>query len=382
MRANDVTPERLRGLAAHDGAGKVLSVFVNLDPREFGTQPARAAQIRSVIDRAGRVVEGERGLSHDEHMALRADLRRVEEELGGGPDVSGARALAVFASSPSGLFEMLRLPAPIEHAPVVADTPCVEPVAALEHETTWAVVLVNRQFARLLYGSRDTLEELALVESDVHGQHQQGGWSQARYQRSVEKDVQDHLKDVANVTFRALEHRLPDGVLVGGPEEIITTFEGHLHPYLRERLAGRLNIDVENSAPDDVRAAAAEQIDAATRRREDELLAQLKQRLARNASDAPAAAALADVLEALTEQRVATLLLDDGTSAPGAVCPQCGLLAAHGGACPADGTPMRECEDVLQHAIDRAVAQSASVVVLRDRPDLGPHEHVAAILRF
>src|SRR5256885_9916650 len=48
-----------------------------------------------------------------------------------------------------------------------------------------------------------------LFRSDeVHGQHDQGGWSQARYQRSVEKEVHDHLKRTAEVAFRRFQ-RLP-----------------------------------------------------------------------------------------------------------------------------------------------------------------------------
>ena len=113
MRANDVTPERLRHLASATGRGKVLSLFVNLDPSEFGTIPARASQVRSVLDRAARVVrEADDGLTHDERTALRADLERVEAELEGAPAAAGARGLAVFASSQAGIFEALRLPVP------------------------------------------------------------------------------------------------------------------------------------------------------------------------------------------------------------------------------------------------------------------------------
>ena len=42
----------------------------------------------------------------------------------------------------------------------------------------------------------------------------------------------------------------------------------------------------------------------------------------------------------------------------------------------------RDPDDVLPDAVDRALAQDAAVVLLRERPDLGPHEHVAAVLRF
>jgi peptide chain release factor subunit 1 len=382
MLANDVTPARLRRLATASGDGKVLSVFINLDPREFATPPARATQVRSVIDRAGRAVNDEQGLSHGEREALKADLQRIQQELEGGPDLSGARGLAVFASSPSGLFEVLRLPSPVEHDPVVADTPYVEPVAALGHDDRWAVLLANRQLARLLYGSRDNLEEIALVESDVHGQHQQGGWSQARYQRSVDQDVKAHLKDVAEVTFARLARRLPTGILVATPDELGADLEHHLHPYLQERIVGKLSVDVEHAPVDEVRVKASERIDEAARAQEDELLGRLKEGLSRSGPEGRGAAGLEATLQALTEQRVEALLLDEGTSVAGVVCPQCGWLGVSGDECPADGTKTEHRHDILPDAVDRAIAQSARVHVLRDRPDLGPHEHVAAVLRF
>jgi hypothetical protein len=38
--------------------------------------------------------------------------------------------------------------------------------------------------------------------------------------------------------------------------------------------------------------------------------------------------------------------------------------------------------DVVEAAVGRAVTQSAQVLVLDDRPELGPHRHIAAVLRF
>ena len=43
------------------------------------------------------------------------------------------------------------------------------------------------------------LHEVISFGDDVHGRHDQGGWSQARYQRSVQEDVGHHLRHVARV---------------------------------------------------------------------------------------------------------------------------------------------------------------------------------------
>ena len=380
MQVNDITPERLRRLAeARPTGGQVLSVFVNLDPAQFATPPARDTQVRSVLDAASRQVRERGDLPHDVREALKEDLHRIEDTLLNGLDAKGAHALAVYASKPAGLFEVFKIAEPVEHEPVIADSACLEPIARMATAERWCVLLANRRVARLFCGNGHALEELALIEDDVHGQHKQGGWSQARYERSVDKDVQDHLRHAAEVAFERLRDDLPTGLLVGGPEELLGDLKDKLHPYLRERVVGRVSIDVENATGDDVRAAAAEQIDAAQRRHDDEGLARLAEETARAGR---AAGGLPGVLAALTEQRVETLLVDEGFRAPGVVCPQCGWLGTDGASCPADGTATQRCEDIVEEAVERALTTSAGVRVLRDRPELASHGHIAALLRF
>jgi peptide chain release factor subunit 1 len=382
MLANDITRDRLRRLAEADAGGaKVLSLFLNLDPREFATPPARSTEVRSLLDRAGRLVRDEsEQLTHEQKESLKGDLERIAAELGNGGGTKGAHGLAIFSCSAAGLFEMLRLAEPVDHEPVISDGPYLAPLSSIGEHGQWCVVLVNRRTARLFCGSSDTLDEVALVDDGVRNRHDQGGWSQSNYQRSVDKDVQDHLKHVAEVVFEQMKQELPEGVLVGGPQETVADFEGTLHPYLRERLAGRIDIDVENTSPEDVRRAAAQRIAAAAREREDQALARLAELFGSNGR---AASGLADVLVAVHEQRVETLLVDRGYTAPGVCCPQCGFLGGKGfRECPADGTPTERRDDIVEAAIERAITQSANVHVLRDRPELASHGHIAAILRF
>jgi peptide chain release factor subunit 1 len=383
MQANDITRERLRRLAGTRASeGKVISIFLNLDPREFATAPARGTEVRSVLDRAARLVREVESLDHDARTALRADLERVQSELtNGGLDAKGAHGLAIFASGPIGLFEVLKLAEPVDHDPVIADRPFIEPLSAIGAPQRWCVLLVNRRTARVFCGPGSALEELELIEDDVHGQHDQGGWSQARYQRSVDKEVADHLRHSAEVAFSLLKDDLPAGILVGAPQELAKDFEAELHPYLRERLAGRLDIDVEHSSPEDVRRAAQPAIEAAARSAQDAALERLAE--AFGAGTGRAASGLDDVLVAVHEQRVEILLVDAGFKAPGVECPVDGWLSAQDVAtCPADGSATEPRADVVETAIARAVIQSADVQVLRDRPELASHGHIAAVLRF
>jgi peptide subunit release factor 1 (eRF1) len=388
MQANDITSERLRRLAGiRAGDAKVLSLFVNLDPRQFAIPAARRTEVRSLLDRAARRVRDENGLSHAAQASLRSDLERLETEFGaGGLDAKGARGLAIFTASALDLFEVLKLPEPVEHGPVIAATPFIEPLSAIGTPERWCALLVNRRVARLFCGPGAALAEIALeeiehIEDDVSGRHDQGGWSQPNHQRSIDKDADDHLRRAAQVAFEHLKHDLPAGLLLGAPPEVASALESHLHPYLRDRVAGRLDVDVEHASADEVGRAAAPRIEAAAREREDAAVARLIE--AFSGGPGRAVGGLPEVLAVLHEQRVETLLVEAGFAAPGVRCPTCGWLGADETAeCPADGSATEHVDDIVEAAVERALTQAADIHVLRDRAELASHGRIAAILRF
>ncbi|MEA2473417.1 MAG: peptide chain release factor subunit 1 [Thermoleophilaceae bacterium] len=383
MQTNELNSDLLRRLAdLHPEGARVLSLFLNLDPSEFATPPARATEVRSLIDQAERRArEIEPSLSHDEKMAVREDIARASDHLSR-LSVDGAHGLAVFACGPADLFEVIKLPRPIDTRAVVDDSPFVEPLAELAMRGSWCVLLVNRQVARMLRGSPEHLEELPPVEDEVHGRHDQGGWSQARYQRSVEEEARSHLKRAAEVAFRRFQRSPFDCILLGGPEETVGEFEGILHPYLRERVAGRFRIDVENTTPDQIREAAAPVIDEIDERREREALDRLEEGVA---TGGRGAAGLDETIGVLNERRVEILLLGERFDAAGVLCRRCGWLGTDSSLteCPADGGPLEPRENITENAIELAILQSASVLRVRHHAErLEARGSIGAVLRY
>ncbi|HMJ35956.1 MAG TPA: Vms1/Ankzf1 family peptidyl-tRNA hydrolase [Baekduia sp.] len=380
--ATDITTDRLRELAeTRTAQGKVLSVFINLDPREFATPPARATEISSVMDEAGRAIRDHGTLTHAERTALEHDVERVRAQLRNGLDTEGARGLAVFASELAGLFEILKLPRPVPHKVAISDHPCVEPLARIGAGELWWLVLVDRRRVRLLAGTIDGLVEVWRQDDDVPGKHDQGGLSQARYQRSVEKEVDDHLRAVNAELQRRIKANRVAGILLGGPKETVAHLEQMLHADVAKCLKGRFDVDVWNSSTDEVLNAARAVLDELTARRDRELQQRIDEGLG---TGGRAAAGLNEVLTAVHERRVDTLVVQDGFTAKGTRCPQCGWLGVSaGGQCPADGTMTEAVDDVVEIAVARAFAQDARV---RYRPatDLWLEQKgsIAALLRF
>ena len=379
MAANTLDRGRLRRLAdVRPERGRVLSVFMNLDPAQFGTAPARATAITSIVNDAARRVQECEGLEHDEREWLRADVERVREALQAGDIAAdGARAVAVYACAPEDLLEVVTLRMPVPSRVVVERTPFVEPLVAQGDGERWVVVLANRRSARIFQGSGRDVEETDRIEDEVHRQHDQGGWSQLNYQRSVEKDVYDHMTHVADVLFGIYKGRGFDRLLIGGPDEILNDVERHLHRYLRERIVGRMHLDVENSGIDDVRSAVAEELERYETQREREALDRLTEGVGRGTRGA---GGLADVLAALNEGRVETLLMADGFSSAGLRDTETGMLYAEQGA-PGDRRVER-VPDVVEPAIEKAIEQSARVLRVSRHDDLGPLGGIGAVLRY
>jgi peptide subunit release factor 1 (eRF1) len=385
--ATDITTDRLRELAETRSAqGKVLSVFINLDPREFATPPARATEISSVLDSAARTIRDADGLTHDERTALHADLERVRTAMRNGVDTKEARALAVFASQPAGLFEILKLPRPVDHRVAISETPCVEPLARIGTGELWWLVLVDRKHARLLAGTVDGLVELWRHEDDVLGRvdsdrHDQDGRSEKRYERGVEKEVDVHLRGVATELARRLRDVRVAGILLGGPKETTGHLESLLHADVAKCVKGHVDVDVWNSGADAVLAAARPVLDELTAQRDTELLAKIDEGLGKGGR---AVSGLSDVLTAAHERRIDTLVIQEGFTAKGTRCPQCGWMGVSaGGQCPADGTMTDVVDNIVEAAVGRAFGQDARVRYLAvDNEAIEMKGSIAALLRF
>jgi len=352
MAANTITSGRLRRLAeVHPERGLVLSVFFNLDPSEFGTPAARATEVNSVVTAAAHKVDEAGELEHDVRQALRSDVERVRQVLRASDiATNGTHGLAVFACGPAELLEVVRLPYPVESRAVVDSHPCVEPLVRSSSSERWCVLLVNRRTARIFTGTADGLEEVDHIEGDTHRQHDQGGWSQSNYQRSVEQEKLNHLGHALATLFARFKRRPFDHLVVGAPDELVAEVEERLHPYLRGRLAGRVGIDVENSSPADVRAAAAAVVERHVAGVEREALDRMAQGIGRGDRGVSGPDA---VMEALEQARVEILLLAPDFDAP-----------------------------ELDDALEKAIRQSAQVLVVRHHDDLVMHAGIGAVLRF
>jgi peptide chain release factor subunit 1 len=378
---NDVTREALRSLAEIRAEQEtVLSLYLNLDPERFATLRARTTEIDSLLDDAHRKIEtGER--PHAELMALRGALERAREILTVDQSwAEDAQAVVLFICEPLELEQLLRLPHPIDTAALVADEPFIAPLTELAPAGSVCVALVDERHARILRGSPEQLEEAAKVRDPVHGRNDQGGWSQARYQRSQHEDVEAHLRHVARVLHDMLKEDPYEHLLIACTEPLWPRVLAHLHPDVRARVHDeRLSLDVGDAGIEDIVAATDAALESDRRAHQEAVLAELREHVGRNLRAALGPDA---VLLALVERRVQALLYEKDLQVAGVRCPRCGWMGVEGESCPNDGGPLEQRASILEDAVQSALSQSAEVLPLQDRPDLRPFEGIAATLRF
>src|SRR3954464_7226608 len=201
--ADLVTWSTLRQLAGSGGAtGCGASLYLNLDPSEVPTAGDAQTRINALLSGAEKV--DRKNLTHEQRAALKADFERIARWFDDDFERDGAHGVVVFAAGLDNFWAALSLPEPVParfnvgHELYLA--PLV-PVVARADGTIVAVVGREQDDRVRLRAGR--LEEIGDYSEETPGRHDQGGWSQARYQRHIDKLVQDHIKDVAEVLDRS-----------------------------------------------------------------------------------------------------------------------------------------------------------------------------------
>jgi peptide subunit release factor 1 (eRF1) len=375
-----LTSESLRRLLDIDTGGHhALSMYLNFDPSQEPNIRERRMQASSLLDEAEQHSD-DASDAHDERMALREDFELVRQLVADDQELSpeSAHGLAIFCSTAAGLFEVVDLARPVDPQIAVDVRLLVEPLVEQLPGARWCVLLISHRASRVFVGDGDALAEVADVLDDVHGRHSKGGWSQDRYQRGIEKETDDHIRDTSAMLFERLKRRPFERLLIGGPAELHQRVEQALHADVHQRLAGTFEIDVERARIAEVRERVAPLIDADEQAREQRALQRLRDALG---SSGHAAVGLDDVLELLNDRRVEMLLLAHGYTAAGFACPSCGRLSTVDAPCPLDGAQPQAREDVVEDAIASAFKQDAEVLVARRLGDEFA-ERVGALGRY
>jgi Bacterial archaeo-eukaryotic release factor family 10/eRF1 domain 3 len=298
---------RLADIEAPDSP--VLSIYLDMRPQATGNSPGRRASLTVLRDRLSDIgaTIGPRGPAFD---SFQADSERLQAFLDRDFDRS-AQGLAVFACSAIDLWETIEAGTPFEDS-ISADTrPHLFQLARLlDVFETSVVAVVDTNTVRLFVSRIGHLVELDGPDEDPvhHRKRSTGGWSQARYQRHIDKHHKDFATDAAAAIERLVERYDARRVVLGGDEVAITPLLSALSEPVKERVGEILRVDMR--APRDEVAAEVEPV---LRRMEEEASASVADAVVAGVrSDGLGVAGLDATRKALDIGQVDTLVISDG----------------------------------------------------------------------
>ncbi|RIK11144.1 MAG: hypothetical protein DCC49_00925 [Acidobacteria bacterium] len=374
-----VTEAQLRDLVDFEGRGEIIStLYMDVSGKSHPRKSDYVSKAQQLI-RSGKRAFNATSPTKKTLAVVSADLSRIQAFIEGEFRRKSAQGLAVFACSPRGLFQHFALPQIPKDRVVLEASPFVRPLNALVSEySRYGIVLIGRKTARLfIFYMGALIEEAISVVDDVHGRHEQGGWSQARFSRHIEAEVARHIRHTAREAESAFAAAGVERIVVAGSKDITVEFLKALTKPSRDRVVARPGLK-QSATVDEVARLVAEIEREAEARDDAELVAAVRAGMSKGKS----VAGLAATLTALNSGRAQVLLVSRGYSCEGWRCVGCDSIAAIGPECPVCSDRMHRVSDVVEEAIESSLSQHVRTEIVTGNGDLDVFGRIAALLRF
>jgi peptide chain release factor subunit 1 len=224
----------------------VLSLYLNAEPDQHGKDDVERF-LRRELPARGRTFE----LGSADRESYDKDVERIQTWVRENLRPS-ANGVAIFAcAGADDFFEAVQLDAPVkEHRLYVYNQPQLYELARLtDAYPRYAAVVLDSRLARIFVFALGGTVGTAEVENATRNRHQAGGWSQARFQRHVDNERQQHVKDVVAALEKIVREEEIGHIVLAGDEVILPTFQEELPQHLREKVVEDvLRLDI--SAPE------------------------------------------------------------------------------------------------------------------------------------
>jgi peptide chain release factor subunit 1 len=377
--AATMTLDALRDLAAFRAAqGCAISLYLDLDPQVVVNPGDLNAKVNSLLDAGhGRVDAG--SLDRDCRQGLRDDVERIKAYFADGFDRSGMRGVAVFASSLDVLWHAAPLACAVRDDVRIGRDLYLAPLARCVGRGEGVLVaVVGRERGQLFRLRAGRLEEVVDRTENAPSRHDQGGWSQANYQRHIDEVVARHLRRVVGLVDERVRRDPSLRLAIVANEPVRADVESMLSPAAQKAVIGWASAEAHAEAPQ-LLGVVEPLVDRARADDERHAIDRWREEASR---EGRATAGWARTLEAASDGRVELLLVGGNANRRAFQCPRCGRGQTTDGACPLDGATMERREDGLDLAVHQTLAHGGSICVTEHHEDLAPVEGIGALLRY
>ena len=365
----------------HNGSYLVTSCYLNLDR---GQMPLPELKIRAkdLLQSARHQLQAKAG-THEQRESLQRDFERIEAFVIEDIINSRHKALAIFSCSGEKFWQTYRLPRLVRNILVADRSPYLRPLTAMLAEYhRYCTVLVDQVHGQLFEIYMGEILDRGQVVDPVPRLGREGGFGgrdERGNERRHDSAVHQHLQHVAETAFALFKQHQFDSLILGGARDALGEFKQVLHPYLKQRWVGDFHAEPGKMTLPEVlhqTLAVAERVE---QEQEVRLAADL---VGKAVAGERAVSGPGPTLGALARAEAQTLLVEDGFEWPGFVCRACHQVSQELQSCPHCQQPMESSADVVDEAVELALATNCAVRHLRGVTALREAGRIGALLRY
>ena len=358
----------------------ILSLYVNIDQSDAANlNRGFETSIESLFRQVAETQNSHEGAK----QRFDAECRRVREFLRS--YVPKGKALVLFSDSKQDFWWQRDLQVKLPSGARWSSQPWVRPLLeVIEEHDRFAVVLIDKQHARILTVDAGGMEQQTELVSDVPNKHATTGtdhiWSQGQMDRDHTNHVHSHAKRVGDELASVIDQMKLKRVVVGGPVEAISVFTGALPKRLQQMIIGTISAPVDANHDRIITELRAVQARA---EHEDETKAVDAMITAAMKGDR-AVIGVSNTLGAIQEGRVYRLVVATDFRVEGKECVGCNVLVADGNEiCSFCGGKLEGVADLINRASHRVLDMGGTVQnVSGEAAALLAQAGIGAVLRF
>ena len=355
-----------------------ISLYLNTKWEDEKQRKRVRLFVKNELKEAQKLVKEEEGI----RKSLQRDSEEIQRYVDGVIHRTydeGVNGIAIFACSGIDAFTIFRSSIPFDNQLSISSKPSLRQLVHITDEYRTAIaVMVDTDRAKIFEMSLGEIRLESQIESYVPGRHEQGGWSQMRFQRHIREHMHQHHKGVAEQLVKLFDDERCENIVLIGQEHILATFRALLPERVREKIKGDLSAEFEEESSS-LAQKVIEYLHGEYLKEEDSIVEELiETALARGT----AAVGLKDTIEAINKGQVHRLVLNKDLKRQGWQCTKCLALGEITSlSCPFCNSTI-ETIDLAEEMIRSVINRDGEVDMVKDHPKLSKHEGVGALLRF
>lgn len=367
-----LTEKDLRELIRYRPDEPVLSVYLNVDPKE-GSADVYKLNLRQQL-------KGFEKIAPDDVKAM---ISFIEHQY----DWSG-RSLAIFSSSKDNFFRHFTFATPVRSRTRRMMRPYVKPIAdILDNYGHYGIALVDKRGSRLFHFHLGELKEYEGLKGEIVRHTKSGGGSQAPGRRGgisgqtryADEVAERNLKESARHAAKFFKDHKVRRILVGGTEATVSYFLSQLPKASQSLIKGTFPMEMSAG----ISQILEKVVDEAKRTEEEKERQLIEVVVTAAAKGKEGVVGLDQSLSAVHAGRVQTLLVSEGFRSPGFRCEGCGYLTSHAPKqCPFCSNEFRQIQDAVELAIHRVLEDGGDVEIVHENKKLENAGNIGGLLRY